>query len=413
MTTKKMKTEEIVYDEHIYPRESVDRHVVQRYRESIDKLPPITVDKKNRIVDGYHRLMAFRAEGITEIEVNVLDTTDDAICLETAIRMNAVHGHQLIPEDKKNWVRRLYTNNMPLSELLELFSISEKTVLRYTHDIREQQDEDRDMAILKLYLSCHTEEEIADKVGLKKSRISEMISGFGHMSKTEQPSLSCQDTDFWEFNACDPQFGEKYPGRMPGQVIENLLWYYTQPFDLVLDPMAGSGTTGDVCKAMSRRYAMYDLNPDESKGIQKWDITNGLPKLRVKQKPKLIVLDPPYSIQKRGEYTKQVTDLSNHTEEEFYNTINTIAESCMSALTEHGIVACIIGQVGSMSGEPHVADLAFNTAKIFMDSGFKLIDRIFVSYENDPIINAISIEDAIKGRFLICAYRDLMIFEAV
>ena len=24
---------------------------------------------------------------------------------------------------------------------------------------------------------------------------------------------------------------------MPGQAVENLLWYYTKPFDLVVDPM--------------------------------------------------------------------------------------------------------------------------------------------------------------------------------
>ncbi len=91
-TALKMKTEEIFYDEHIYPHESVDMRVVQRYHEAIEKLPPITVDKKNRIIDGYHRLMPYRAENIAEIEVNVLDTDDDTVCLETAIKMNASTG---------------------------------------------------------------------------------------------------------------------------------------------------------------------------------------------------------------------------------------------------------------------------------------------------------------------------------
>ncbi len=409
MTTR-MKTEEIVYDEKIYPRESVDRRVVQRYQEAVEKLPPITVDRKKRIVDGYHRLMAYRAENIAEIEVNVLDTDDDAICLETAIRMNATHGHQLIPEDKKNWVRRLYTNGVPLSELSELFSISEKTALRYTVDIREEQNEDRDKKILDLYLKCYTEEEISAKVGLKKSRISEMVSGFGQTTETEQPPSSFQFTNYWDFDAYDPQFGEKYPGRMPGQVIENLLWYFTKPYDLILDPMAGSGTTGDVCKAMSRRYAMFDLKPDDLKGIEKWDITNGLPKLRVKQKPKLIVLDPPYSIQKQGEHTKQDTNLSNLTGEEFYNTINTIAKSCISTLAEHGKVACMIGQIGSTD----TGDLAYDTAKIFLDCGFELIEDIFVPYENDPLINDNTlIEYARKNKLLICSYRHFMIFQVI
>ena len=40
---------------------------------------------------------------------------------------------------------------------------------------------------------------------------------------------------------------------MPPQVVENLLWFYTDPADIVGDLFAGSGTTIDVAKSMGRR----------------------------------------------------------------------------------------------------------------------------------------------------------------
>jgi hypothetical protein len=46
---------------------------------------------------------------------------------------------------------------------------------------------------------------------------------------------------------------QSYFGAVPPQVLENLLWFYTEPGDTVVDLFAGSGTTIDVAKAMGRR----------------------------------------------------------------------------------------------------------------------------------------------------------------
>lgn len=35
----------------------------------------------------------------------------------------------------------------------------------------------------------------------------------------------------WNFPRCDDRFGIDYPGRIPGQIIEHLLYYFTEPFD--------------------------------------------------------------------------------------------------------------------------------------------------------------------------------------
>lgn len=225
----------------------------------------------------------------------------------------------------------------------------------------------------------------------------------------DEPPASLQYTNLWEFTSCDPEFGEKnYPGRMPGQIIENLLWYYTKPFDVVLDPMAGGGTTVDVCKKMFRRCMAYDLNPIETKGIKKNDVTQGFPERKIKDKPRLIVLDPPYSIQKKGEYTKHETDLSNQTLDGFYKSVELLAVECKKELDKDGVVAYIIS---SLKSNGCVTDLAIDSRNIFVEKGFHVIERICVPYSHAASMTGYWISDAKKNKRMLRAYRDLLIMK--
>ena len=52
-----------------------------------------------------------------------------------------------------------------------------------------------------------------------------------------------------------------YQGVTPAFIIYNMLQRYTEPGDLVLDPMCGSGTTIDVCREEGRQAIGYDINP--------------------------------------------------------------------------------------------------------------------------------------------------------
>ena len=50
-------------------------------------------------------------------------------------------------------------------------------------------------------------------------------------------------------------------GLFPPAIIAHALYYYTLPIALVVDPMAGGGTTLDVCQSMGRRCLAYDIQP--------------------------------------------------------------------------------------------------------------------------------------------------------
>jgi len=45
-----------------------------------------------------------------------------------------------------------------------------------------------------------------------------------------------------------------HPTRKPVDLIVNLLKYWTDPGDLVIDPTAGSGATGEACKELGLRF---------------------------------------------------------------------------------------------------------------------------------------------------------------
>lgn len=102
-------------------------------------------------------------------------------------------------------------------------------------------------------------------------------------------------TTLWNFPSQqygDESQGDKdYRGATPAYILWNLLQRYTKPKDLVVDPMAGSGTTLDVARELGRRALGYDLNvtrPDIFRcDARKLPLEN--------EKADFVFIDPPYS----------------------------------------------------------------------------------------------------------------------
>jgi hypothetical protein len=104
--------------------------------------------------------------------------------------------------------------------------------------------------------------------------------------------------DVWPFRH-DRAFGIPHPGSIPPAIVAHTLHYYTAPGALVVDPMAGGGTTLDVCESMGRRCLAYDLHPMRPE-IARHDVRNGFP-------PEasgcdLLFCDPPYHTMRARQY---------------------------------------------------------------------------------------------------------------
>ena len=56
-----------------------------------------------------------------------------------------------------------------------------------------------------------------------------------------------------------------YPTQKPLKLLQRILQISSHPGDWVLDPTAGSGTTGIACKTLGRQGCLIDINPDGKK----------------------------------------------------------------------------------------------------------------------------------------------------
>ena len=79
---------------------------------------------------------------------------------------------------------------------------------------------------------------------------------------SENPGKPC--TDLWDDIHSIAQGSEirKYPTATPVALLERIIQLTTDEGDLVLDPMCGSGTTGEACKNLNRKCILMDENKD-------------------------------------------------------------------------------------------------------------------------------------------------------
>ncbi len=70
-------------------------------------------------------------------------------------------------------------------------------------------------------------------------------------------------TDVWWMTIVPPASAERtgYPTQKPVRLLERIVAASSRPGDLVLDPYAGSGTTGVAAHRLGRRWLLVDRNP--------------------------------------------------------------------------------------------------------------------------------------------------------
>lgn len=154
-----------------------------------------------------------------------------------------------------------------------------------------------------MWMACATQEEIAEAVGLSRPQITEHIGslvGKGQLSETDQTFADLLDArlallsvtnreraktlamfaetdeegklqfvaplyNVWSYGAKTNK--AKHFGNSEQRILENLLYRFTQPFDIVVDPFAGGGSTIDVCRYRWRRYWVADRVPTAKRPV--------------------------------------------------------------------------------------------------------------------------------------------------
>ena len=343
----------VVFRKDLYPRIDHSPQTVQQYAADLSVLPPVEVNQHNELIDGWHRWTAHRKAEAEEIAVTVTETASDVEFIELAIRRNAVHGLQLSIADKRDMAVQLY---LPFAsrpsaaraerkaELAEILSVDLTTVQGWTGRTDKEQRDKRDRAAWRLWLACHGQAEIAEATGFHQGELVDFI-GKQRALFSDKPAATYADSDWFPYNVWkkqDKTNAVSHGGNTEAEWLDRLVWGYTEPFDIVIDPCAGGGSTIDICRKRLRRYLVSDINPiiERETEIRRHDATDGPLKPPQWKDVRLVYLDPPYW--KQQEYGNGPTDLSSMDADAFHDALARIIKGYAAKVPVGCKIALII-----------------------------------------------------------------------
>ena len=298
-----------------------------------------------------------------------------------AARANFRHGQPQTEGELKKMIRDEYRAKMEgldqkgraalKKEMAEDYSRSE----RYIRDTTSRIDKDlkaelRETAF-NMWMACHSAQEIADAVGYSEKAVREyldLLRNRENADDCENPVSSenhalTETREFDDEEAGDSNglgvykldkrllikanhMDEHYQppiyniwrqkeksnevshfGNSEISFLDNLLYLYTKPFDIVIDPFAGGGSAIDLCKMRLRRYLVSDRKPiDVRSDIRQHDIKDGVLSPPQWKDVRLVYLDPPYWIQAKGQYSQDDDDLGNMSLDKFNESLASLVK---------------------------------------------------------------------------------------
>ena len=213
----------------------------------------------------------------------------------------------------------------------------------------------------------------------------------------------------------------EYRGNYAPQIPRNIIEMYSEPKDLILDPMVGGGTTAIEAKLLGRNIICSDINPN---AIEKTDHKLNFKSnncatvdLRVadarnlsfieNESIDLIVTHPPYLNIVRYSDGNIAEDLSNiGSMTKFCTEMSLVAKEMFRVLKQDKYCAILIGD--TRKGR-HYVPLAFNVMLCFLKQGFILKEDIVKVQHNCKMTNQWGWK-AKRDKFYLIMHEHLFIF---
>jgi hypothetical protein len=222
-------------------------------------------------------------------EPDFADKRGNALSRAINRRLRQVAGERSVPFPALSWLSNALKIDHTWSEL---FIVNDKKMSYAAyHDIANcalpRADKD--------HLRAEAERDQPTQAELRQI-IREAVDAHNGIHK---PDFKLKVGNFWKFDS--PHENGDYGGIHP-EVVANLLFWFTEPGDTVVDPMAGSGLLADTLgmyRFFQESYEaegsgprighMSDIEPSRP-DIQQADATTALPFTGAH----LVILDPPY-----------------------------------------------------------------------------------------------------------------------
>ncbi len=226
----------------------------------------------------------------------------------------------------------------------------------------------------------------------------------------KKPPLSLQTTTLWEYPSQDygPNIhgDQHYRGASPAWVIWNLLQRYTRPGDLVVDPMAGSGTTLDVARELERRALGYDVN------VTRPDVFHvDARKLPLEDaKADFVFVDPPYS--RHIEYSDDPRCIGKLTarEDEYFASMRQVIAEIFRVMKDRRYMALYVSDSYQKGKGQEFVPIGFELFSILRQY-FKPIDIVSVVRHNAKLKQGHWHKAAVEGNFFLRGFNYLFIMK--
>lgn len=224
-------------------------------------------------------------------------------------------------------------------------------------------------------------------------------------NQDERPPF--ETTTLWDYPkqsyGINPKGNNRFQGVTPAFIIWNMVQRYTKRGDLVVDPMAGSGTTVDVCEEEGRKVIGYDLYPQHPK-VKK----NDARKIPLKESTvDMVFIDSPYGDNVR--YSNEPGDIGKISAEtqEFYGELEKVAREIYRILKPGKVMGWLIGDQWV---KRKFTPVGLKIYQMLVDNiGFEPIDLICVARRNQSSNTGVWHYRAKKFNFFLRGFKYLLL----
>lgn len=250
---------EIKRDPSLWPRAGYDEAALARYRESLERLPPIRVDRGSGILlDGFHRVKVYQEAGRQRIPVIFEDCPKEAYLLR-ALELN-LHGVPIPTEQRNALLVRLSQAGFTQKEIARASGISQERVSQIlTAHNRDSSRESHLPEALRLIDTGSSFREAARKTGVPRSTLERAVREAKARQELIRKHLQSRNglSSLLRYPERGPWGKASYPGNCTGLLLVDLMDYFKP--DSLFDPMEGSGTAREVCTDFKVEYDGRDL----------------------------------------------------------------------------------------------------------------------------------------------------------
>jgi hypothetical protein len=229
-----------------------------------------------------------------------------------------------------------------------------------------------------------------------------------------RPDFDLKVTNFWKFNR--KAEASEFDGGIHPDLVANLIYYFTDPGDTILDPMAGGDTTHLVLQRFEFFHAVNpDLEFSGPRSLIRVDLDpsrDGIAQCDVREIHTIVdpgtvdlcILDPPYSHIAEGKY-----DTFGDNVAEWRTNIGSALRSISRTLAPGGVVTVIVDDY-LRSREHH--PLSTYVALEAMEAGYRPRATIYNHYPHAVVsMNAVQMARCKKARLLVNECKIIQVFE--